>query len=69
MVAQALWRVSWWVSELQIRFHRILVLFSLGLLVLAWLPGLAARAPDPPAATVALLTTSDDGGHCGCGAN
>jgi hypothetical protein len=44
MVARAVYRVVWFVSELQMRFRRILVLFSLGLLVLALLP--SGVAPD-----------------------
>jgi hypothetical protein len=43
MMARALWQVAWWVSELQRRFRRILVVFSLGLLVLALLPIDAVR--------------------------
>jgi hypothetical protein len=37
MVARALWQATWWISELQMRFRRILVLFSLGVLVFALL--------------------------------
>jgi hypothetical protein len=44
-MARALWQVAWWVSELQMRFRRILVVFSLGLLVRALLPSDVVRHP------------------------
>jgi hypothetical protein len=62
MVGRAFWQAAWLVSELQMRFRRILVLFSLGVLVVALLPmnglrdhGRAAQGEFEPPAVCSLL--------------